>query len=237
MAREFDCCNPGICPERHHCRCTPLLRRGLRRLEAAAGVAESGDRLQGRPGREGRILQAGRSGASRNGSLADKDRKGGVGQSANAHGLLRAVDGDGQDNYSPARARRYSYPADRARHRRLLVSGIAHRPSAAPDTAASASAASRERASPSIGSRRDNRGHAMFLHFKPDRDSELDDCRETRGDHHGVAQRSLRCRVAITAVSRVDIVSRGRAAAHQAASGRPKGGRHSLASVIERQRE
>jgi len=40
----------------------------------------------------------------------------------------------------------------------------------------------------------------MFLHFKPDRDSELDDCRE---------------RAAITTVSRVDIVSRGRAAAHQ----------------------
>jgi len=63
----------------------------------------------------------------------------------------------------------------------------------------------------------------MFLHFKPDRDSELDDCRE---------------RAAITTVSRSDyrrVARRHRITRSSRcpsnASGRPKGGRHSLASV------
>jgi hypothetical protein len=47
----------------------------------------------------------------------------------------------------------------------------------------------------------------MFFHFQY-RDSELDDCRETRGDYRGVAR-------AITAASRGDTVSRCRVAAHQ----------------------
>ena len=147
-----------------------LLRRRLRRLEAAAGVAESGDRLQGGPGKgEGRILQAGGGGASRNGSLADEDREGGVGQGANAHWLLRAVDGDVR---TTARLREHG-----ARHRTLrtehdigsfefrgLRVGRARRPHRRQHERRSG-----ELASPSVGSRRDNRGHAMFLHFKPDR--------------------------------------------------------------------
>ena len=147
-----------------------LLRRRLRRLEAAAGVAESGDRLQAGPGnRKRQILQAGRSGASRNGSLADEDRKGGVGQSANTHWLLRAVDGDVRttaglrEHGACHRTLRTEHDIGGFEFRGLRVSR-ARRPHRRQHQCRS-----REFASPSVGSRRHNRGHAMFHHFKPDR--------------------------------------------------------------------
>ena len=181
-----------------------LLRRRLCGLEAAAGVAESGDRLQGGPGNgEGRILKAGRTGARRNRSLADENRESGVGHGANAHYLLCPVDADRRafarlrEHRACHRTLRTEHDIGRFEPGRLCVGG----PWRA--EGGKCQRRSREPAPQSGRSRRDN--HATCLLFRLDGGSEGG----TRGD---------RCTAASAAYHGA------RRGAHQRKTAAPQGG-------------
>ena len=74
----------------------PPLAAGFRGLEAAAGVAECGDRLQGGLGQgSGKFSTLAEVTPAGIGRSHTRTGKRGVGERANVHRLLRAVDGDG----------------------------------------------------------------------------------------------------------------------------------------------